>query len=1110
MKKPWLNLLLVVAMVLVAATPAFAQEPDAVPDSVPAHAQTDDAVPAPLPDGYTGFPDGFAPTTQLFVPMASTNLASAHIVIDSSTVQGASASGPMVSAANLRLPSPVEVVDTLPARLNSELNGLTGRVQIVVRLSRAAVTEAVGAAGEGNVVAAEVQEEVQRAALSQQDQVIAWVKSQDASATVLARLQVVLNALVFEVDGGVLPSLARVPGVVSINPVVHFERDLSESVPAIGGAAAHNNGYTGEGIVVAVLDSGADYTHAALGGAGTQEAYDAAYADPASRDGLFPTEKIIDGWDFVGEEWPTYGDAASDPDPIDAISGPSPIPGRTLDGGHGTHVSDIIAGVLGVAPDAKLMAIKVCSAVSTSCNGVAMLQGAEFAMDPNGDGKINDAADVINLSLGSQYGQKQDDMTLALENAVKAGTVVVASAGNSANKPYIVGSPSIGPSVISVAQTTMPSDAMQTITAADLASALPILWQTWSVVQDGAVTAPLATLASEPTADQQLGCVELANSYAGSIVIVDRGVCSISTKFFNIAAAGAVIAIVADNVAGTAPPSFSSAGEPQSIPGYSMRRADGALLKALAGTDATIDPSQSINLYMSMAGTSSRGPSYSFQTIKPDLGAPGASVSAESGTGTGTTPFGGTSGAAPMVSGAAALLLDASPNLRPYEVRALLMNNADTNVYVNQAILPGYLAPITRIGAGQIRVDQAIDAQVVAYEKSTGQGSLSFGYHAMTRDLRFKTTVEVKNYSNQTRTYKISRATRYADDAWGPTGSYAVNIQAPSEVRVPARGRATFDVTLYVYANKLPTWTLTGGSQGGNGDLLDSHEFDGYITLSQKGGSDTLTIPWHILPKKAAQLTSRIFVNRTEGWINLANTGATDGYAEVFGLTGVSPRIPENQLPGLGDNFAIVDLQGFGFRAVDIGGGDYGIQFGISTYGQRSHPSVPAEFDIYVDTNNDGEDDYVIYTAENGGIGASGQVVVYVVDLATNTGGAYFYVDASLNSGNVIMTAPLFALGADLDTQMRVSVYAFDNYFTGNLTDYIENMVITPGLPAYGPLPSLPAVAPNANYNFAPWIFDGGEEASPSQFGFLMLYRNQGSGYEADIVTAESKWHYQP
>ena len=60
-----------------------------------------------------------------------------------------------------------------------------------------------------------------------------------------------------------------------------------------------------------------------------------------------------------------------------------------------------------------------------------------------------------------------------------------------------------------------------------------------------------------------------------------------------------------------------------------------------------------------MVGSSSRGPQHESTTlIKPEIGAPGASVSAIDGTGTGEGPFGGTSGAAPMVTGSAALLLE--------------------------------------------------------------------------------------------------------------------------------------------------------------------------------------------------------------------------------------------------------------------------------------------------------------------------------------------------------------------------------------------------------------------------------------------------------------------
>src|SRR5262249_46888019 len=81
----------------------------------------------------------------------------------------------------------------------------------------------------------------------------------------------------------------------------------------------------------------------------------------------------------------------------------------------------------------------------------------EFAVDPNGDGDLSDAVDVINMSLGSNYGMVEDDLTLASENAVRLGVVVATAAGNAADKPYIVSSPSIGQGVISVAQTQVPS-----------------------------------------------------------------------------------------------------------------------------------------------------------------------------------------------------------------------------------------------------------------------------------------------------------------------------------------------------------------------------------------------------------------------------------------------------------------------------------------------------------------------------------------------------------------------------------------------------------------------------------------------------------------------------
>ena len=46
-------------------------------------------------------------------------------------------------------------------------------------------------------------------------------------------------------------------------------------------------------------------------------------------------------------------------------------------------------------------------------------------------------------------------------------------------------------------------------------------------------------------------------------------------------------------------------------------------------------------------------------------------------------------------------------------------------------------------------------------------------------------------------------------------------------------------------------------------------------------------------------------------------------------------------LPGDGDNYAVIDLKNFGARLVDIGGGQYGIQFAVNTFGARAHPNYP-------------------------------------------------------------------------------------------------------------------------------------------------------------------------
>jgi len=221
----------------------------------------------------------------------------------------------------------------------------------------------------------------------------------------------IVDAIAASIPEKAIDALQKNPNVthVELDSKVYAldaELDNSWGVKHIGAGIVHDDGNKGTGIEVAIIDSGIDYTHLDL------------------------DDNYVGGYDFVND----------DTDPMD-------------DDGHGTHVAGTVAaedngsGVVGVAPEAKLYALKVLEGGSGYWSDII----AALEWCTRDDNNIQ----VTNNSYGSS-GDPGDTVKAAFDNSASAGVLHVAAAGNSGNPPGIgdnVGYPAAYNSVIAVAAT---------------------------------------------------------------------------------------------------------------------------------------------------------------------------------------------------------------------------------------------------------------------------------------------------------------------------------------------------------------------------------------------------------------------------------------------------------------------------------------------------------------------------------------------------------------------------------------------------------------------------------------------------------------------------------
>ncbi len=534
------------------------------------------------------------------------------------------------------------------------------------------------------------------------------------------------------------------------NDIESFAVDENRtSASFIGSKAAAELGITGEGIRIAVIDSGIDYTHKMFGGVGTKEAFKAVDASVA--DDNFPTEKVVGGYDFVGGD---YDPSSVDPNKLIPKPDANPIDQT----GHGSHVAGTIAGIgdgiktyNGVAPDAKLFAFKVFGGPTGTTAEYVVAKALERALDPNGDFDISDRVDVVNMSLGELYGTDESLYQRASQVLHKAGVTVVAAAGNSGNKPFVVGIPGTVDENISVAASV---DNSPHIVDYDAVSFEVNGEQILSPFGQGIKTRKLKDIEELKGEVVYLGTgkdlsEEVLEAVEGKVAVFDRGENSFEDKFKAVSSYGVLGVVILNTENGIL---NMTSKRVFGFPAVMVPKFVGDEIKDKINNQETIifdfkptEKYKNDGIVDRITDFSSRGPRLQDAGFKPEITAPGFQViSAKAGSGDDARASNGTSMASPHVAGAVALLKQKRPGLSPDEIKAILMNSSKFLVHGD------YFEPVTFQGSGRIDILKALEQRVTTYP-----AGLSLGILQTTEGKEVTRRVEIKNSSSEELTLKV-------------------------------------------------------------------------------------------------------------------------------------------------------------------------------------------------------------------------------------------------------------------------------------------------------------------------------------------------------------------
>jgi minor extracellular serine protease Vpr len=541
-----------------------------------------------------------------------------------------------------------------------------------------------------------------------------WLQANARQAKITSHYDISLNAVAVQLNGAAKSTIERAPQVARVEyQGIYYPNQCEMADPDLGLISAidawnHGGGpeHAGEGVKVAVIDTGIDITHPCFDDTGYPP-------QPQLGDTNFTNNKVVAAKVFINRHGFT-------PEAIQA---------------HGTHVSGTVgcnfetpatvSGVeipycpSGVAPRVLLGNYNVFPGDVASARSEDILNALETA--------YADGFDIANLSLGGGIRGIQDLLTDAIDDLDQAGFISAVSAGNTGPGFFTVGSPGSAARALTAGAVTvghfMGADVTDDTSPATFAGAIGAFGP-YGVDTSGPLSADLGDFCTA------------SGTLTGQIALIERGTCTFSTKIRNAQDQGAIGAIIVNNVFGP-PIAMGSDGTPNqpTIPAVMVSKADLGSLSGRTGNTFTIHSALSYVYNPAdndfLAGFSSRGPTDVDFRVKPDVTSPGVNVLSSFPTsfcgGASCWAFlQGTSMAAPHLAGSAAVVKGQHPTWSAAQIRSSVVNTADATAVKD----PSSGDPTTdanSVGSGRENLESAVTAIVVLDPVSVSFGSVPAG-----------------------------------------------------------------------------------------------------------------------------------------------------------------------------------------------------------------------------------------------------------------------------------------------------------------------------------------------------------------------------------------------